>query len=132
MTHCTNPTRITLVIYYIAFKTRIRFRKHMKRADPYNVKKAFKSLQTPNQHIFWQHSGPVFVCNGCGKKFKTNNSKKLCHFKPHQRKSFCNFSMWGNGGGEEKDKSVQLQEEGRHPLQSQLEISYLYFLTQKL
>ena len=36
--------------------------------------KAFKSLPTPNQHTCWQHIGHVFVCKGCGKKFKTNTS----------------------------------------------------------
>ena len=64
----------------------------------------------------------VFVCKGCGKKIKTNNSinrhKKLFGFKPHHRKGFFNFSMWGLGGGEEMVGSVQLQEEGRHPLPS--------------
>ena len=72
-----------------------------------------------------------FVFKGCGKKFKTNNHinrhKKRFGFKLHLRKSFCNFSMWGKGGGEEKDGSVQLQEEGRHPLPSQLEINYLLY-----
>ena len=113
--------RINFVICYIVFKTKIPFKKHMKRFHPCNVgEKASKSLQTPNQHIIWQHSGHVFVCKGCGKKFKTNNSinrrKKLFHFKAHHRKSFCNFSMWGKGRGEEKDGTVQFQEEGRHPL----------------
>ena len=56
--------------------------------------KAFKSLPTPNQQKLWQHSGNLFVCKGCGKKFKTNNRhKKLVCGKPHHRKSFCNFSM---------------------------------------
>ena len=98
--------------------------------------KAFKSLKTPNQHIIWQYSDHVFFCNGCGKKFQTNNSTnrhiKLFGFKPHHRKSFCNFSMWGKGGREEKEGSVQLQEEGRHPLPSQLKIYYLIFNTKKL
>ena len=90
--------RISFVICYIAFKTMISFKKHMKRVHLCNVcEKAFMSLHTPNQHIIWHHSGPVFVCKGCVKKFKTNNSinrpKKLYHFKPHHRKSFCNFSM---------------------------------------
>ena len=77
--------------------------------------KAFKYLRTPKQHIICQHSGHVFVCKGCGKKFKTKNSfkgqKKPFGFKPHHIKRFCNFSIWGKGGGEEKDGSVQLQEE---------------------
>ena len=30
----------------------------------------------PKQHTIWQHSGHVFVCKLCGKKFKTNNSIK--------------------------------------------------------
>ena len=52
--------RISIVICYIAFMTRIC-----------NVcDKAFK----PNQHIIWQLSGYGFVCKGCGQKFKTNNS----------------------------------------------------------
>ena len=59
--------------------------------------KAFKSLPTPNQHKLWQHSGNVFVCKGCGKKFKaniiTNRHKKLVCGKPHQRNKFCNFSI---------------------------------------
>ena len=33
-----------------------------------------QSLPTPNQHKSWQHSSHVFVCKGCGNKFKTNNS----------------------------------------------------------
>ena len=45
------------------------------RAHPCNFcDKAFKSLQTPNQDTIWQHSLNVFVCKGCDKKFKTNNS----------------------------------------------------------
>ena len=57
------------------------------RVHPCNVcDKAFKSLQTPNQHTIWQHSG--------------------C--KHHHRKSFGNFSIWGQGGGEEMNGSVQL------------------------
>ena len=36
--------------------------------------KAFKSLQMPSQHKIWQHSGHVFACKGCGKKFNPNNS----------------------------------------------------------
>ena len=88
------------------------------RVHPCNVcDKAFKSLPTPNQHTIWQHSGHVFVCKGCSKKFKTSNSinrhKKLFGCKPHHRKSFCNFSMWGKGRIEEEDGSGQLQEEGR-------------------
>ena len=99
--------RISFFICYIAFKNRISFKKHMKRVDHCNVyEKAFKSLQMPNQNIIWQHSGYVFVCKGCGKKFKTNNSiyrpKKLFHFKSHHSKSFCNFSMWGKEGGRKR------------------------------
>ena len=82
---------------------------------------AFKSVWAPNQHTIWQHSGLVIVCKGCGKKFKTKNSinrhKKLFGCKPHHMKS---FSMWGKGRREENDGSVQLQEEGRHPLPCQL------------
>ena len=93
--------------------------------------KVFKSLGTPDQHIIWQHSGHVIVCKDWCKKFKTNNSanrqKKLFGFKPNHRKSFCNFSMWGKGGGEEKDGYLQLQEEGRHPLPSHVGIYYLVF-----
>ena len=37
----------------------------------------------------------------------------------------------GKGGGEEMDGSVQLQEEGRHPLPSQFEIFYLVFNNRK-
>ena len=56
--------------------------------------KAFKSLPTRNQQKLWQHSGNLFVCKSCGKKFKPNNRyKKLVCGKPHHRKSFCNFSM---------------------------------------
>ena len=90
----------------------------------------FKSLQMPSQHKIWQPSGNVFVCKGCGKNFNPNNSinrlNKLMRGKPHHRKSFCHFSMWGKvtieeiiinlnvwgGGVEEEDSSGQLQEEG--------------------
>ena len=104
---------------YIAFKTRISFKKDMKRGapGPEDVKsefvregsvggdkahkrkrfqpciesdKAFNSLRTPNQHIIWQHSGYVFVCKGCGKKFKTENNinihEKVFGFKTLLRK----------------------------------------------
>ena len=61
--------------------------------------KAVKTLPTPKENKIWQHSGHVFVCQGCGKKFNHNNSiniqKKLVCDKPHHRKSFCHFSMWG-------------------------------------
>ena len=68
------------------------------RAHPCNLcDKAFKYFETPKQHTVWQHSGHVFVCKGCGKKSKTNNidnrQKKSFGFRPHHRKSFCNFSM---------------------------------------
>ena len=71
-----------------------------------------QSPQEREQHIIWQNSGHVFVCKSCGKKFKTNNSinkqKKLYGFKLHLKKSFCNLSMWGKKGGQEKDSSAQL------------------------
>ena len=98
--------------------------------------RAFQSLQTPNQHTIWEHSGHMFFCKGCGKKFKTNNSinrrKMVFGCKPHHRKRFCNSFMWDKGGGEEKDGSVQLQEEGRHPLPFQLKIYYLVFNLNKM
>ena len=56
------------------------------RVHPCNIyDRAFKSLQGPNHHIIWQHSGHMFVFKGCGKKFKTNNRinrhKKLFWFQ---------------------------------------------------
>ena len=61
--------------------------------------KAFKSLPKHNQHKIWQHGGYMCDCTGCGKKFKTNSSinrhKTFVCGKPHHRKSFCFFSMWG-------------------------------------
>ena len=49
--------------------------------------------------------GNVFACKGCGKKFNTNNSinrhNKLECGKPHHRKSFYHFSMWGKDHHEE-------------------------------
>ena len=67
--------------------------------------KAFKSLQMPSQHNIWQHSGHVFACKGCGKKFNPNNSinrhNKLVHGKPHHRKSFCHISIWARTNIEE-------------------------------
>ena len=70
------------------------------RDHPCNVcDKSFKSLQMPSQHKIRQHSGYVFSCKGCGKKCNPNNSisrhNKLVCRKPHQRMSFCHFSMWG-------------------------------------
>ena len=70
------------------------------RVHPCNVcDKAFKSLQMLSQHKIWQHSGNVFACKGCGKKFNPNNSinrhNKLVCGKTHHRKSFCHFSMRG-------------------------------------
>ena len=62
----------------------------------------------------------------------STDTRSFLGFKHHHRKSFCSFSMWGNGGGEEMDGSVQLQEEGRHPLPSQLKIYYLVFNKNKL
>ena len=45
------------------------------RVHPCNVcNKAFKSLQMPSEHKIWQHSGHVYACKGCGKKFNPNNS----------------------------------------------------------
>ena len=131
--------RISFVICYITFKTRISFKEHMKRGahllapGPAGVEgrfvkeimllldgisvwgtkhkrekrfhhcnvcdKAFKSLQMPSQHKVWQHSGHVFACKGCCKNFNCNNSinrhNRLVCGKPHHRKSFCHFSMWG-------------------------------------
>ena len=77
------------------------------RFNPCNVcDKTFKSLGTPKQHIGWQHSAYVFVCNGCGKKGKTNNTLNRQNlpfvFKRHHRKSFFNFSIWGKGVRREK------------------------------
>ena len=123
--------RISFAICYIAFKTRFNFKKHMKRVHPFNVcEKAFKSLQTPNQNIIWQHSSYVFVCRGCCKKFKTNNSintpRKLIHFKPHYRKSFCNFSMWGKGGGRRGKGRVCLAP-GRGQTSSTILVGNIYF-----
>ena len=87
---------------------------------PYNMfYKAVTSLPSPNQHKTWQHIGHMFLCKGCGKKFKTNRHKKLVCGRPRHRKRFFNFSMWGNdhcqgdhpqskhdlGGGEEQNGS---------------------------
>ena len=56
--------------------------------------KAFKSLQMPSRHQIWQHSGNVFVCKGCCKKFNPNNSINR-HNKFVCGKIFGYFSMWG-------------------------------------
>ena len=65
------------------------------RVHPCNVcDKAFKSLQ-----MLSQHSGNVFSFKGCGKKFNPNNSinrhNKLVCDNPHNKKSFCHFSILG-------------------------------------
>ena len=56
-------------------------------------------LPTHTEHKIWQPSGHVVVCNGFGKKCCPNNSinrhTKLVCGKPHHRKSFCIFFMWG-------------------------------------
>ena len=48
--------------------------------------KSFKSLPILSQHTSRQHRGHVFVCEGCGKTFKTdaslNRHKKLVCSKP--------------------------------------------------
>ena len=95
------------------------------RVHPCNVcDKAFKSLQMPSQHKIWQHSGHVFAGKGCGKKFNPNNSikrhNKLVCGKPHCRKIFRHFFIWGKDdnwgdhpqservGGEEERKRIVL------------------------
>ena len=46
------------------------------RIHPCNVcDKAFKSLQIASQYKIWQHTGNVFACRCCGKKFNPNKSK---------------------------------------------------------
>ena len=69
-------SRISFDICYINFKIRISWHLDLKvsragereRAHPCNdCEKAFKSLQTPNQHKIWQQSSH-------GKTFKTKNS----------------------------------------------------------
>ena len=76
----------------------------------------------PSQHKIWQHSGHVFACKGCGKKFNRNNSinryKKLVNGKPHHRQVFAtspcgasttiekiilNLNVWGE---EERKRTV--------------------------
>ena len=106
------------------------------RAHHYNVcDNAFKSLLTPNQHIIWQDSGHVLVCKGCGKKFKTHNNinkhKKIFGFKPHHRKSFCNFSIWGKGGGEMK-RTVLSGSRKRSDIFHHLKWKYIIVFIQKL
>ena len=85
--------------------------------------KAFKSLQMANQHTNWPHSGQAFVCKGCGKKFKTNNSiNRHKHFLVASLTTERAIVTFPCGAKEENEGSVQLQEEGRHPLPSQLKI----------
>ena len=86
--------------------------------------------------ICWQRSGHVFVWKGCGKKFKTNNSinrqKKFFLLQASPQKKLSQLLHVGQRGREEKDGSVQLQEEGRHYTPSQLEINYLVLIKDKI
>ena len=69
---------------YISFKTKISFKKHMKRGahllatGPEDVRVVCEGIIVVFgwEHIIWQNSGNVFVCKGCDKKFKINNSIK--------------------------------------------------------
>ena len=48
------------------------------RLNPCNVcDKAFKSLPMSSQHKIWQNISHLFVCKGCGKKLKTNNTPEF-------------------------------------------------------
>ena len=62
---------------------------------------AFKSLSALYKHKTRQHSGKSFVCEGCGKTFKTgdtlNRHKKTVCGKPRHRKNFAQLSRWGKG-----------------------------------
>ena len=94
----------------------------------------FHAVQWPCAclQVLWQEVQP---------NSSINRHNKLVCGKPHQRKSFCHFSMWGKdhhwgdhpqsecvgGRGEEEDGSGQLQVEGRHPLPSQMENIMLFF-----
>ena len=94
--------------------------------------KAFKPLPMLNQQKSRQHGGHVSVCEGCGNRFKTNNSLKrhkmlVCGKSRHRKDIF----KWGkgrrvktmakemilklNGMGEEEDSAGHRQEEARHP-----------------
>ena len=62
---------------------------------------AFKSLPALYKHKSRQHSGKSFICEGCGKTFKTGDSlnrhrKSVCG-KPRHRKNFAELSRWGKG-----------------------------------
>ena len=72
------------------------------RVHPCSIcEKCFKSLPMLNQHKSRHHGGHVSVCEGCGKRFKTNDSlkrhKMLVCGKPRHRKNFNELSKWGKG-----------------------------------
>ena len=93
--------RISFVICYIAFNTRISLKKHMKRVHHCNkYEKSFKSLQMPNQHIIWQHSGNVFVCK---QQQQHQQTKEAVSFQASPQEFFLQLLHVGQGGGEEKD-----------------------------
>ena len=101
---------------------RVQSPRERERVHPCNVcDKTFKSLQMPSQHKIWQHSGHVFACKGCGKKFNPNNSinrhslcvaslatgrvfaTSPCGARTTIEEIILNLNVCGGGGEEEDD-----------------------------
>ena len=102
------------------------------RFHPCNVcDKAFKSFQMPFHHKIWQHSGHLLACKGCGKKFNSNSisrHNKLVCGKPHHRKNFCHFSVWGE---EERKRTVLARSRKRADILYPLKWKYIVLVFNK-
>ena len=93
---------------------------------------AFKSIQMPSQLQIWQQQGNVFVCKGSTPTTASTDTISLCLASLTTGRVFATscgtrttieeIILNLGGGGEEEDGSGQFQEEGRHPLPSQMEI----------
>ena len=101
-----------------------------------------------NQHKIWQHSGKVFACKDCGKKFNPNNSidrhNKLVCAKPHHRRVFAtspcgarttiediilNLNVWGE---EERKRTVLASFKKRADILYSLKWKYIVLVFNKL
>ena len=84
--------------------------------------KGFNSLQILSQHKIWQHSGHVFACKGCGKKFRKSFCTSPCGARTTIEDIILNLKVWGE---EERKRAVMASSRKRADILYPLKWKYI-------
>ena len=124
--------KISFVICYIAFMSRISFKKRMKRVHLCNIcEKSFKTSTQFGSTLALRLSSKVAARRSRPTTASTD-PRSYSISSLTTRRAFATSPCGANGEERKNKMCVQLQEGGRHPLNYQLEIYYLLFSYTKL